>query len=485
MRRSRALIAGAAVIAAGVAVGVISLPASAQTATFALVNSWNTGYQAEVTVANDTSSTISNWQVKLTLPAGTTIVDAWNSTKAASGSTYTFTPAPWNGKLSPGVSTSFGFVANGTGRPTSCVVNGRACGGGTASARTSSSAGRTSPAAPGRTTTSPAAPKPTATTPAPEAPAAGGTPLAVNGQLHVCGVHLCNRFDKAIQLRGMSTHGLQFAPNCYNDASLDALAGDWHADLLRIAMYVQEGGFETDPAGFTAKVNSLVDKAEARGMYAIIDFHILNPGDPNFNLDRAKSFFASVSKRNAAKKNVLYEIANEPNGVSWADIKSYAEKVIPVIRANDPDAVVIVGTRGWSSLGVSEGSNSSEIVDDPVKASNIMYTFHFYAASHKDNYRAEVEKAAARIPLFVTEFGTVTFTGGGTVDEASSTTWLNLLDSLKISYANWTFSDINESSAALKPGTCSGKTFAGTGVLTQSGAFMRARIRTPDSFPSS
>jgi endoglucanase len=292
-------------------------------------------------------------------------------------------------------------------------------------------------------------------------------------------VHLCNQNDKTVQLRGVSTHGLQFAPKCYTNASLDAIADDWHANLLRIAMYVQEGGFETDPAGFTAKVNKLVDKASARGMYALVDFHILNPGDPAFNLDRAKTFFASVSKRNAGKKNVLYEIANEPNGVSWAAIKAYAEKVIPVIRANDPSAIVVVGTRGFSSLGIAEGSNAAETIGNPLKFPNVMYAFHFYAASHKDNYRAELTRAAAKLPMFVTEFGTVTFTGGGTFDAASTRTWLDLLDRRKISYANWTFSDIDESSAALKPGTCSGTKFTGTSVLTPSGVLIRSRLRTP------
>jgi len=334
----------------------------------------------------------------------------------------------------------------------------------------SATAGRSTAAAPAVTsrTTSPAPAKTTK----PQT-----TPLAINGRLHVCGVHLCNSHGKAIQLRGVSTHGLQFAPKCYPNAALDALAGDWHSDLLRIAMYVQEGGFETDPAGFTAKVNTLVDKAQARGMYAIVDFHLLNPGDPAFNLGRAKTFFAAVAKRNAAKKNVLYEIANEPNGVSWAAIKAYAEKVIPVIRAQDPDAVVIVGTRGFSSLGIAEGSSSAETIADPIKLPNVMYAFHFYAASHKDNYRAEITKAAAKLPMFVTEFGTVTFTGNGAFDAASTTTWLDLLDRLKISYANWTFSDINESSAALKPGTCASGKFAGAGVLTASGKLIRARLR--------
>ncbi|WP_433374735.1 glycoside hydrolase family 5 protein [Actinoplanes sp. CA-142083] len=316
----------------------------------------------------------------------------------------------------------------------------------------------------------------------PSATTVASTPVAINGQLRVCGVHLCNQRGKVIQLRGVSTHGLQFAPDCYPNASLDALAGDWRSDLLRIAMYVQEGGLETDPAGFTAKVNTLVDKATARGMYAIVDFHVLNPGDPTVNLERAKTFFAAVAKRNAGRKNIIYEIANEPNGVPWTVVKAYAEKVIPVIRAQDPDGLVIVGSRGFSSLGIAEGSSAAETIADPVRFPNVMYAFHFYAASHKDNYRAELTRAATKLPMFVTEFGTVTFTGNGDFDAASTTTWLNLLDRLKISYANWTFSDIDESSAALKPGTCASGRFAGTGVLTPSGKLIRGRLRTTDRF---
>ncbi|TDB74038.1 hypothetical protein [Micromonospora sp. KC723] len=42
----------------------------------------------------------------------------------------------------------------------------------------------------------------------------------------------------------------------------------------------------------------------------------------------------------------------------------------------------------------------------------------------------------------------------------------------------------DEGSAAFKPGTCHGGTYTGTGMLTESGAVMRNRIRTPDTFPT-
>lgn len=309
------------------------------------------------------------------------------------------------------------------------------------------------------------------------APAPAGTPVAANGALRVCGVNLCNQAGRAIQLRGMSSHGLQFFPNCLNQASMAALRNDWRANLVRVSMYVQEGGLATDPAGFTRKVNEAVETASALGLYVIVDFHILTPGDPNTNLNLAKSFFADVAAAHAAKPNIIYEIANEPNGVSWSAIKRYAEQVIPVIRAEDPDGVVLIGTRGFSSLGLSDGSNETEIVNDPVAAKNVMYTFHFYAASHKDDRRQAVARAAKKLPLFVSEFGTQTFTGNGANDLASSTTWLDLLKSLKISYAMWSFSDSNDTNSALRPGTCSGKTFTGTGVLSESGRFIRDRLR--------
>ncbi|MFF3866179.1 cellulase family glycosylhydrolase [Micromonospora sp. NPDC001898] len=439
-------------------------------------NSWAGGFTASVTIKN-LGAAVNGWTLGFGFPhSGQRVVQGWSATFNQTGSAVTAQSLSYNGSLATGASTNVGFNGSWTSSnpaPTSFTLNGTVCTGGTTP-----------------TTAPPTTPPPTSTppptTPPPTTPPPGGTtPVAINGQLRVCGVNLCNQYGKPIQLRGMSTHGLQWFSQCHNDASLDALSKDWLADLLRVSMYVQEDGYETDPAGFTNRVNTLVDEATERGMYALIDFHTLTPGDPMFNLARAKTFFAAVSARHANKNNVIYEITNEPNGVSWSTIKNYAEQVIPVIRANDPDAVVVVGTRGWSSLGVSEGGNSTEVVNNPVNAGNIMYAFHFYAASHKDSYRSELERAAARLPMFVTEFGTVTYTGGGTVDAASSTAWLDLLDRLKISYANWTFSDADEGSAAFRPGTCYGGTYTGPSVLTESGTFMRNRIRTPDNFPTS
>ncbi|MFJ8689368.1 glycoside hydrolase family 5 protein [Micromonospora wenchangensis] len=332
------------------------------------------------------------------------------------------------------------------------------------------------PAAAGPAGTRAADPAPAPATGTPAA-APAGSPVDRHGRLRVCRVHLCDAAGEPVQLRGMSSHGLQFFPDCLNPDSLAALRTDWRADFVRVAMYVQEGGFATDPAGFTRRVDEAVETASALGLYVVVDFHVLTPGDPLVNLDRARSFFAEAAARHAARTNVLWEIANEPNGVDWATIKSYAEQVIPVIRAADPDSVVLVGTRGFSSLGVSEGADETEVTDDPLDAGNIMYTFHFYAASHRDLQRETVARAARSLPLFVSEFGTQTFTGDGPNDLDSATTWLDLLQRLKISYSMWSFSDGPESNSVFRRGTCAGTDFTGTAVLTESGEFIRTRLR--------
>ncbi|MBL0885327.1 glycoside hydrolase family 5 protein [Myceligenerans sp. I2] len=316
---------------------------------------------------------------------------------------------------------------------------------------------------------------PTSTSPDP------ATPVAANGSLHVCGVNLCNEHDTPIQLRGMSTHGTQWYARCVNDASLDTLADDWNADVLRISTYVQEGGYETDPERFTDLVDTYIDMLTARGMYAIVDWHLLDPGDPTVNLERARTFFTAVAERHGDQDNIIYEVANEPNGVSWQTVKNYHEQIVPVIREHAPDAVVLLGTPGWSSFGVSDGSDESEVVNDPVDASNVMYTFHFYAASHGQEYLDALSRAADQVPVFITEFGTQDYAGEGADDFARSQQYLDLAAEKKISWVNWNFSDDHRSGAVFTEGTCSGGSY-GTGSLKEAGRWIRDRIRTPDDF---
>ncbi len=313
------------------------------------------------------------------------------------------------------------------------------------------------------------------------------TPVAQNGQLKVCGTYLCNQYDKPIQLRGMSTHGIQWYGwgNCITEASLNTLAYDWEADILRISLYVQEGGYETDPEGFTNQVSQLIDEATKRGMYALVDWHQLNPGDPNYNLENAKRFFTAIATRHKNNDNIIYDVCNEPNGsgVTWNRIKTYADQIIPVIQSIDNDAVVLVGTQGWSTFGVSGQGNLQDVLNNPLQYENVMYTFHFYAKSHGELYVKRLEEASRQLPVFVTEFGSQEASGDGPNDFGMTQQFIDLMQQKKISWTSWNFSDDFRTGAVWETGTCSGGLWT-TDKLKPAGAWIRDKIKYPvDDFP--
>ncbi|MET7619409.1 glycoside hydrolase family 5 protein [Streptomyces sp. NPDC005408] len=302
------------------------------------------------------------------------------------------------------------------------------------------------------------------------------TPVQTHGKLHVCGTQLCDQSGKAVQLRGMSTHGTQWYAHCLTDRALDVLAYDWKVSVLRVATYALDGGYNSNPQKFTDLASQLIEKASARGMYVIVDWHHIGPGDPNANIENAKKFLKEIAQRHKHRNNVIYEIANEPNKVSWERIKSYSEAVIPVIREQDPDSVILVGTRGWSTLGEADGGNENEVVANPVRASNIMYTFHYYAQWYRDRYRNRLDIASSKLPMFVTEWGTSSWTGY-TNDFPMAQKFVDLMAKKKISWTNWAVADNAHDLSVFKQGVCSAGTFAGTGVLKPAGVWVRERIR--------
>ncbi|GAA1841737.1 cellulose binding domain-containing protein [Asanoa iriomotensis] len=121
----------AGLAAAAMVVGIAVAPAaSAATAAFVRTASWGSGYEAKFTVTNNTSSTITSWNVVFDLPSGTSISSFWDADMTRSGQRFTFVNKSWNGTLGPNGTASFGFIAAGNGDPTNCTVNGSSCAGG-------------------------------------------------------------------------------------------------------------------------------------------------------------------------------------------------------------------------------------------------------------------------------------------------------------------------------------------------------------------
>jgi endoglucanase len=121
--------------------------------------------------------------------------------------------------------------------------------------------------------------------------------------------------------------------------------------------------------------------------------------------------------------------------------------MISTIRSIDNDAIIIVGTPTWSQ-DVDVAAKS------PIKADNIVYALHFYAATHKDNLRDKAQSAInAGLPLLVSEFGICDASGNGAIDETEANKWMAFLDKNGIGRVCWNLSNKAESSALISSAT--------------------------------
>jgi endoglucanase len=286
-------------------------------------------------------------------------------------------------------------------------------------------------------------------------------PVSENGQLQVIGHQLCNEHGKPYQLRGMSMFGLMHMPECLAYNSFKVLKEDWNSNVVRVpvlmANYSNPNNYNQNPGFNNALIDSSVTWSEKLGMYCIIDWHNDRYGSPdNPHHKNADEFFEHLSKKYAGKKNVIYELFNEPYGklITWDTIAQNANRIIPLIRKNDPLALILIGTPEWDQK--LETVDISKLND----LKNIMFTFHFYAASHQSLYQMFTNQIH-RIPVFVSEWGTCESSGLGRIDTLTSSLFLKTMrqhtdkgDTVKISWCNFSYGDKEESTSALKPNSC-------------------------------
>jgi endoglucanase len=298
------------------------------------------------------------------------------------------------------------------------------------------------------------------------------TPVSEHGKLSVSGRKILDKNGNEYVLRGMSMFWNSFdvGKKFYKQSTVTELATNWNANVVRAAI----------GNGSVQDAKDFMDWTATAGIYVIIDWHY-----HNLDENGAKNFFKSVSQYVKDKKynHVIYEIFNEPcsgaNGtscgskLSWDQIKSYSEKVIDEIRANDSDGLIIVGTPIYSSYVVVAK-------DNPItgsRARNILYSLHFYSSDPEHILYLTYAKVVwcADKPIFISEFGTSKADGGSdyaAMDREKTDKWMSWVESWGLSWANWSIVDKRESSAALKENCCSNGTF-GNSNLRESGTYIQ------------
>jgi endoglucanase len=275
------------------------------------------------------------------------------------------------------------------------------------------------------------------------------TPLELNGHLQVVGSELQNQDGEPVQLKGVSSMWLNWESEGYAEdaTALRWMRNNWNLSVIRAAMGVEPAGAYLElPDVAKEQVYRVVDHAIEAGVYVLVDFHAHQAYE---HQDEAVAFFSEVAAKYAGVPNVIYEPFNEPKGIAWPELKKYHEAVVAAIREQDEEALIVLGTPNYSQ-------DVDKAAADPVDGSNLLYTLHYYACTHKASFRQKGETALTLgAALFVTEWGATDADGGtdGQVCLEEAQLWDDWLNAHKISWTAWKLDGCEpDSTCLLMPG---------------------------------
>ena len=280
-------------------------------------------------------------------------------------------------------------------------------------------------------------------------------PVSAYGELKAKGGKLvgsCPSYsDKTVQVKGMSLFWSSAADSAlvyYTSQAMGLMVQDMGIEVLRFALGVGDEKFDSHGRSYTkggkndqkAMVTKMVRAAVENDIYIILDWH--TEGANGYTTE-AKEFFAWAAEEFGQTNNVIFEIWNEPDGTDMNSVKRHADQVIPVIRQHS-DNLILVGSPGWSS-------QPDACANAGISDNNYGCTLHFYAATHQvgGGYDGAASTAMGKgVPVFATEWGTVSADGKGSPNRGASEAWINWMNQNGVSWANWSASAIKEESAA-------------------------------------
>lgn len=210
------------------------------------------------------------------------------------------------------------------------------------------------------------------------------------------------------------------AQEYYYDAYKDAGFGHVRIPITWDTRVANQAPYDIDN-GFLNRVEEIVDWAIERDFYVMLNAHHESWLKNDINASKRARFVAvwtQVAERFKNKSSkLLFEILNEPNGMTLAEIDSLNSSILEVIRQTNPTRAVIYSGNGYTP---AEAMKQADIPNDP----NIIANFHSYdpwpfAGQCTRSWGSEADRLALRgiyqdvsnwsenfgIPVIVNEFG--------------------------------------------------------------------------------
>lgn len=273
--------------------------------------------------------------------------------------------------------------------------------------------------------------------------------------------------DQPVAWRGLSFGWHNLWPRFYNREAVEVFAKDWGCPVFRAAIGADDleeksplGGYISDPQSALECLYAVMDAAIENDAYVIVDWH-----SHVLHTEEAAEFFRSVATKYSGCNNVIYELFNEPVSQEfedsrdysepsqesldayWLKLKDYALTLIPIIEeCSGCHPLILMGCPRWDQA-------LDCVIRNPIEGyDNLMYTTHFYAATHGQWLRDRSDRMiASGLPVFISECAACEASGDGPMDSAEWDKWNRWAADRNISILTWSISDKNETCSMFTP----------------------------------
>jgi endoglucanase len=323
----------------------------------------------------------------------------------------------------------------------------------------------------------------TATAPLGVAPAQPGSsrmPLP----LKVVGALIFNSKNEPVLLRGVNCASMEWTSDGQGHIlqSVQVAIDDWHVNHIRLPL-AQDRWFGKAPEqkdegkAYRALVKEVVDLCASKGCYIILDLHWSDVGQWGQNIgqhsmpdENSLAFWKDIAPVYANHPAVIYDLYNEPHDVSWdiwlnggtvtdrpnrrgAAPQTYQavgmQKLLDTVRASGAKNVIIAGGLNWAYDfdGILDGRQ----LKDP-DGNGVIYANHAYnnKGHPVEVWIARMEKATAKLPVIVSEFGGSggpdrrTGRFGGAAPNPTGDDWLlHVMQAIQDHHWSWTAWDFH------------------------------------------
>ncbi len=260
-------------------------------------------------------------------------------------------------------------------------------------------------------------------------------------QLQVQGNQVVGSDGQPVWLQGLSVDSMQWSMGENVLWSIRVAIDEWGANVIRLAVHDTfwfgrgKGQVAGTEEAYRRTIDQAVQLCAARGAYLVLDLH-------RFGAPRAEhvAFWQEAASRYKNNPAVMFELFNEPHGISWqvwrdggdlrqdkhtdanpaevgegttaaaasgADMSVGMQALVDAVRDTGARNIILAGGLDWAYdlTGIVNGYALTDRATADGPGHGIIYVSHIYP--WKKGWKDKVLVAAEQHPVIITEIGAI------------------------------------------------------------------------------